>query len=144
MKARSRQDGQSLVEFSLVVTVFLMLLMAVFDLGRGIYQYNGVSEAAREIARVTSVHPCTGSPCTLGNSLETARVIAIQKTLIPNLGTPAFFCVDIDGTAKDTTTSCIAGDQLKVVIAAPYGPITPLMGFTGTWNFQSSSTVSVQ
>ena len=143
-RSRSREDGQSLVEFALVLTVFMMLLMAVFDLGRGIYQYNGVSEAAREIARVTSVHPCTGSPCTLGNSVETARVIATQKGLIPNLGTPTFYCVDVDGTATATMTGCIAGNQVKVVIVAPYRPITPLMGLTGTWNFQSASTVSVQ
>ena len=35
---------------------FLILLMGVFDLGRGIYTMNGTSEAAREITRVTIVH----------------------------------------------------------------------------------------
>ena len=40
--------------FALII--FLLLLFGVVDLGRGIYQFNGVSQAAREIARVTSVH----------------------------------------------------------------------------------------
>jgi Flp pilus assembly protein TadG len=142
---RRREDGQSVVEFALVVTIFLMVLMAVFDLGRGIYQYNGASQAAREIARVTSVHPCSGNPCTLGNSPQTAQVIATQKGLIPNLGTPTFSCVDIDGTpSTHTNANCRVGDQVKVMILAPYSPITPLMGLSGTWNFQSTSTVAIQ
>ena len=55
----SRSDGQALVEFSLAVIPFLILLMGVFDLGRGIYMMNGTSEAAREINRVTIVHLTT-------------------------------------------------------------------------------------
>ena len=51
------ERGQGLVEFSLAVTVFLALIMGVVDLGRVVYQYNGGAEAARELARVTSVHP---------------------------------------------------------------------------------------
>jgi Flp pilus assembly protein TadG len=145
MRWPRRDRGQSVVEFALVVTIFLMVLMAVFDLGRGIYQYNGASQAAREIARVTSVHPCSGSPCTLGTSAQTVQVIATQKALIPNLGTPTFSCVDIDGSpATHTAANCTVGDQVKVVILAPYSPITPLMGLSGTWNFQSTSTVAIQ
>ena len=44
--------------------IFLLLLFGVVDLGRGIYQFNGVSQAAREIARVTSVHRGTACPPT--------------------------------------------------------------------------------
>ena len=56
---RPRRSGQALVEFAIAVIPFLMLLMAVVDLGRGIYMLNGTSEAARDIARVTSVHQWT-------------------------------------------------------------------------------------
>lgn len=142
---RRRDRGQALVEFALVLPVFLMLLMGVFDLGRGIYMYNGVAEAAREIARVTSVYPCQGTPCTLGNSTQTAAVVQTQKGLVPALGSPTFSCVDIDGSASTVSTvSCLAGEQVKVVIIAPYRPVTPLLSLIGTWNMQSTSTVSVQ
>ena len=56
-RTASQQHGQALVEFSLAIIVFLVILMGVFDLGRGIFVYNGVSQAAREIARATAVHP---------------------------------------------------------------------------------------
>ena len=87
-----REHGQALVEFSLAIVIFLVLLMAIVDLGRGIYMFNGVSQAAREIARVASVHPGT----TFGGP-ELTAVVQTQKKLIPNLGNPTYSCVDIDG-----------------------------------------------
>jgi hypothetical protein len=138
---RARDRGQALVEFSLAVTVFVFLLMSIFDFGRAIYQYNGVAQAAREIARVTSVHPGGDFRIPAGRSSETNAVIATQKGLIPNLQDPTITCVDIDGTV--IKTGCVPGNWVKVIVVAPYSPITPLLGLVGIWNIQSSST-SVQ
>lgn len=139
-RRRNGSRGQGLVEFAVALPILLALLMGIFDLGRGIYMYNGVSEAAREIARVTSVHP--GNP--LGTSAQTAAVIATEKRLIPNLGDPTFACIDIDGSAMNSTTTCLAGNQVKVVVLAPYSPVTPLISLIGTWNMQATSAVSIQ
>ena len=118
-----------------------MLLMAVFDLGRAIYMYNGVAEAARELARVTSVHP--GTPGALGSTANTAAVLAAQKALVPSLGNPTFTCVDIDGSS--VTDTCVAGMQVKVVIQAPFAPVTPVVSLlVGTLTLASSSTFSIQ
>jgi Flp pilus assembly protein TadG len=143
MKTRCTRDqrGQALVEFSLAIIVFLMLMMGVFDFGRAIYQYNGVAQAAREIARVTAVHAGTDFTTAAGRSAETNAVIATQKGLVPNLGDPTIACVDIAGTV--ITTTCQPGDWIRVQIASTYDPITPLMGLVGTWTLFSSST-SVQ
>ena len=129
--------GQALVEFSLSLIVFLVLIMAIVDLGRGIYMYNGVSQAAREIARVTSVHP--GS--SLGNSPQTAAVVATQKGLVPSLNSPTFSCVDIDDTP--VTGPCKPGMRVKVTIAAPYRAITPLLGLVGTFNLSAASSIQI-
>ena len=75
------ERGQSLVEFSMVIIVFLVILMGIVDFGMAIYKYNGVSQAAREIARVTSVHPCATAgalTCSPGGSAETAQVVSTQ------------------------------------------------------------------
>ncbi len=137
---RHPDSGQSLVEFALAVTIFLVLLMSVVDLGRGIYLYNGVSEAAREIARVTSVHPGT----TIGTSAQTASVVATQQSLVPGLSSPAIQCVDITGTP--VTGNCIPGDWVEVTVTAPYAPVTPLLsiGGFGRFTMQSMSTVQIQ
>lgn len=138
---RRREGGQALVEFSLTILIFLVLLMAVVDFGRAIYQYNGVSQAAREIARVTAAHPGTDFRVDGGRSAETKAVIATQKGLIPDLRDPIIKCVDIAGT--EILSGCIEGDWIQVRINAPYTPITPILGLAGTWDFFSSST-SVQ
>lgn len=137
----TRNDGQALVEFSLAIVVFLLLMMAIFDFGRAIMQYNGVAQAAREIARVTAVHEGADFTIPSGRSPETNDVIATQKRLIPFLQDPTITCVAIDGTA--ITTGCREGNWINVEIHAPYTPITPLLGLVGTWNLFSSST-SVQ
>ena len=85
-RRQARSRGQSLVEFSLVVVPFVFIMMGIFDLGRGIYMMNGTAEAAREIARVTSVHsgcPLNAVSCDLGSSTETANVVATQRRLVP-------------------------------------------------------------
>jgi len=136
--ASDRQRGQALVEFSLSIVVFLVLLMAIVDFGRAIYMFNGVSQAAREIARVASVHPGT----TFGGP-EITEVVNLQKKLIPNLGNPTFSCVAIDGSPglDPTYGDCRTGQQVTVTIAAAYSPATPIMGLLGTWNMQSTSSV---
>jgi Flp pilus assembly protein TadG len=141
MKDR-RERGQALVEFSLAIMVFLTILMAVFDFGRAVYQNNGVAQAAREIARSTSVHPGSDFTVAAGRSSETNAVIATQKGLIPNLQDPTIVCVDIMGTVK--AKDCLPGDWVRVTIAAPYSPIAPFLGLTGTWNLSASSSIVIQ
>jgi hypothetical protein len=143
MNARRSRDqrGQALVEFSLAIIVFMLLMMGVFDFGRAIYQYNGVAQAAREIARVTAAHAGTNFTVPAGRSPETNAVIATQKKLVPNLADPKIECVDIAGSV--IATACQPGNWIRVQISSTYDPITPLLGLVGTWTLFSSST-SVQ
>lgn len=141
MKALHVRDsrGQALVEFSLALFVFLFLLMAVFDFGRAIYQYNGVAEAAREIARVTATHEGADFRTIAGQSPQTRAVIATQMGLIPNLQEPTITCVGISGDVISGT--CKFGDYVNVNIHAPYKPITPFLGLaTAGLDLFSSST----
>jgi Flp pilus assembly protein TadG len=143
---RKRERGQGLVEFSLTIIVFLVILMGVVDFGMAIYKFNGVSQAAREIARVTSVHPCAAPgalTCSPGGSSQTQAVINVQKNLVPGLATPTFTCIDHTGAAK--TGACdFSQDSVQVEIEAPYKPITPLLGLTGTWTMKGSSSAQIQ
>ncbi len=59
MSARPSLDGdrgQSLVEFALVLPVFLLMVFGIIDLGRVIWAYDNLANAAREGARYASVH----------------------------------------------------------------------------------------
>ena len=137
--------GQALVEFSLVLIPFLFLLMGVFDLGRGIYINNGVSQAAREIARTTATHPCT-APCTLGNSPETAAVTATQKRLVPGLGDPSatisVTCTDITD-APISSSACRPGLYVKVEVRVPFSVLTPLLSMVAPTTISSTTHLEI-
>lgn len=50
---RSQQRrGQAVVEFALVVPIFILVLIGLFDFGRAIYAYNTVQNASREAVRL--------------------------------------------------------------------------------------------
>ena len=144
---RSRQDsGQGLVEFSLTIIVFLIILMGVVDFGMAIYKYNGVSQAARELARVTSVHPCAiagALTCSPGSSPETQEVLATQKNLVPGLLDPVITCVNETGAPVAPNPCDFSKDSVQVEITAPYSPTTPLLGLTGTWTMKGSSSAQI-
>jgi Flp pilus assembly protein TadG len=46
-----RRGGQSMVEFAVLAPVFFLLLLGTIDLGRAVYIYNTISDAAREGTR---------------------------------------------------------------------------------------------
>jgi Flp pilus assembly protein TadG len=142
-----RGRGQALVEFSLALIPFLLILMGIADLGRGIYMSNGVSEAAREIARTTAVHPCpTSGSCTLGGSPETVATINVQKGLIPNLGSASssitFTCTDVSDTTL-TGTGCAGGNFVKVTVSVPYSALTPILSMVAPTTLVASAHIEV-
>jgi Flp pilus assembly protein TadG len=57
MTKLSSKSGQSLVEMALLLPVLLLLAVVTLDLGRGIYYYTEVYNAAREGARYGIIHP---------------------------------------------------------------------------------------
>jgi Flp pilus assembly protein TadG len=146
--ARSRR-GQALVEFSLALIPFVLILLGIFDLGRGIYMNNGVSEAAREIARVTAVHPCDTGSCALGNSPETLAVITTQKGLIPGLGSASssvtFDCTTVSDVVIPTsaTNPCDSGNYVRVTVSVPFGVITPVLSMVAPSTLHATAHIQV-
>ena len=50
-----RSRGQSLVEFALVFPIIILLIAGFFEIGRAVYAYNTIANAARQGARVATV-----------------------------------------------------------------------------------------
>ena len=135
------------MEFSLALIPFLYLLMGTVDLGRGIYTNNGVAQAAREIARVTSVHQCVG-PCTSATwSAETLAVVGTQKQLVPGLPTSGITieCVDIADAAKTVGAGefCPSGQFIRVTTSVSFSVVTPLLPVPNPMTFSSVAHVQV-
>jgi len=133
----SHEPGQALVEFSLTIPIFLLMLVAVFDVGRGIYTYNALSEAARDLARISATH--VGLP--VGTSDATVQRIAAIRGITPAMSDPVFICTDLYG-ASVAAEDCTSGDYVRVTVTAPYTP-DAFLGLGGTINLTSTSSVQV-
>jgi hypothetical protein len=140
-----RERGQALPEFALTLIPFLFLLMGLFDLGRGIYTNNGTAQAAREIARVTSVHQCSG-PCSSATwSAEQLEVINAQKAMLPGLQSSniTIDCVDIGNNPVAVITICPPTKYIRVTVTMSFGLVTPLLPVPNPYTVGSTAHVQV-
>ena len=78
--------GQALVEFALILPIFLILLFGIIDFGRYVYTANSLNNAAREGARIGSVGIRPSPDCD-GLSRE-ACTVKIAKSRAYGLGGP--------------------------------------------------------
>ncbi|MBA2380595.1 MAG: pilus assembly protein [Chloroflexi bacterium] len=149
-RRQPRTTGQALVEFSLVLLPFVVILMGIIDLGRGIYMSDGVTQAAREIARTTAVHLCAlPASCVIGSSTETQATIATQKNLIPGLSSPTANVAIACTTVKDVvvTTPCGADSKvthyIRVTVKVPFSVLTPVLSMVAPSTLQATAHIEV-
>jgi len=105
-----KSRGQSLVEFAILLPVFLIIVLGIFDLGRVIYDYSALHNAAREGARYGAVNHCDNN-----------GIIAAARHYAVGLG---------DGVEvyPDIIYSLGVPVQIKVRVVYPFRTITPLVG----------------
>ena len=135
--------GQSLVEFALVLPVFILTLVALFDLGRAVFAYNTLTNAAREGARLAIVNQDV--PTIVARAKAQTQIVELNDPSV----TVAFYQMKLDGKA-DTANPCnlVAVGCLAVVsFEATYQPMTPLIGsiiFGSGVTFLARSVLSVE
>jgi hypothetical protein len=75
-RGRERERGQGLLEFAIVLPVFMLALFGIFDVGRLVYVNSALSQAAREGARVAAAQASwigrTGGACVSSESAITS------------------------------------------------------------------------
>lgn len=54
-RVRTSETGQTLVEFSMVLPLLLILIFAILDFGRAMYSWSVLSNAAREGGRTAAI-----------------------------------------------------------------------------------------
>lgn len=145
-RSERREQGQTLVEFSIALMPFLFLLMGVVDLGRGVHTNNGVSHAAREIARAASVHPCVGpcTPATLSDRI--VETVNAQRALVPGLSADdvVIECTDVSDTVRTVPvkSQCPPGEYVRVTVTTSFRLVTPFLPVPNP--FVVSATAHVQ
>lgn len=125
--ARRDDGGQSLIEFALVLPVFLLVALGLIDLSRAVWQENTLAYAAREGTRYAIVHGTGGSPVAFpGSHQEVKDVVRSAAVGVPN--------VDVVVTWPDLRgpTPCYErGCRVQVEASAPFVPL-PSQYLTGS------------
>ncbi|MGZ8771085.1 MAG: TadE/TadG family type IV pilus assembly protein [Aeromicrobium sp.] len=135
-RRRPRSRGQSLVEFAVVLPVFLLILSGIIDFGFLLYSRMTVINAAREGAHV--VIAATDTP-TVIEALVADRVTDVGGGLLTS-GMVETVCVPKTAPCSFTTDGLEPGDSVKVTVTYPYRSLFPLLlGQT----FDVSSTVQM-
>ena len=131
---RDRSRGQGLVEFALVLPVFLVLIFGIIDGGRAVFSYNQMSQAARNVARVASTTCFTTTPACDANAGAIADAINTQRS--GNLGLVTWDVECINPTTKAPPTNTVAdfckvGYLVRVTTTLPFGFVTPVASSFG-------------
>ena len=126
-RARGQSRGQGLVEFALVFPLFILLVMAIVDLGLSVFAYNSITNAAREGARLAIVNQ--------DSAKVTARATSQASVARSQTVTVNYYQANPDGT-PDTASPCPVGSATFIAVGClavvtfqgSYAPITPIIG----------------
>lgn len=116
---RPRTRGQALVEFALIIPIFLLLVFGLVDLGRAVFISNSLAEAARDGARYGSVQ-ARAYDDTTRNDVELWVVDRLVG--VPN--------PTVEATCEPASPSfgCTVDDVLIVTASTDLQMITPIIG----------------
>jgi Flp pilus assembly protein TadG len=151
-----RERGQGLVEFALVLPIIMLLIFGAVDLGRAVYAYNTIANAARDGARVAAVNQIATSPdCNEDRPVENPATPHWSITRCAANSAVTLGVRDTDVTVAYSTPSgtslpctwptinvgCIA----SVTVTYTYVPITPVIGgLVGNIAISSTSQMPIE
>lgn len=163
---RRRARGQGLVEFALVLPIFVLMLLAVIDGGRLVYMNSVLSQAAREGARQASVEAswvgssdpscgkAGGPTCPATTAGLTTDAMAAANRMVAPFGSVSALYISCDTPAAGgpigpwtSGTGCTAasgttGNLVSVRVTLTYSAITPIIGqILGTVPLSGSATM---
>ncbi|MNR21935.1 TadE-like protein [compost metagenome] len=129
-KHPQRQQGLAIVEFTLVLPVLLLLLLAFGEFGRMLYQYNLLLQASRDADRFVASNAWNS---TLG-------AVALSDTLLTQTKNVAVYGVPANtGTAVvsglttgNVVVAAVGTDHVRVTITYTFCPVIGAGNCTGS------------
>lgn len=117
-----------MIEFALILPILILMLMGILDLGRAIYAYSTVSNAAREGARLAIVNQTQGTNCSVRTVECKAASHAVNLGVQPSSVAVSFRNPDDPNDASNVCTAreinCIA----VVTVNYNFAAATPIIG----------------
>lgn len=150
--------GQALVEFALAVSVFVFVLMGLFDIGRAVANDNTISQSAREAARLGAVEAAwvgSGANCRApicpSNAAELRKHIVDAANHVAGVGTveDGQVAIDCGGNPPKPDTSwkgndCTSGNGSGqfVTVRVTYRFVPVIQLFTFELAHQATMTIN--
>ena len=148
---RRRSSGQSLVEFSLILPILLLLLFGVIEFARFLFSYESLNNAVREGSRYAIVHGSSSNcpsgpvpsyvdeslnPCydpsgtNVGNAIRKfAFTFAQSSDLV--IGTPQWS----PNNARGSVVTVTATYTFRLLLPLPFPPINMTATSTDVVNY---------
>ncbi len=135
---KRRQKGQSLVEFALVLPILLIIISGIVDLGRAMFLWSNLSNAAREGSRYGAANP--------GDTLGIITAARAKIVSMPADDVHVAISYDDGVFGHDVSYSETIPGDYRVVVTPSYDfhPFTPFINriLPGlTINFVSARTI---
>jgi len=132
---RKFSSGQGMVEFALLLPVLILLTAGIVEFGRLLAIYNGLSNSAREAARLGAAVNISGST-PYYTDCAGMRAAAKRTSVLLTLD-DADIVIAYDHGSGSTFANCVQnaepsppitnGDRIKVTVTGHYAPIMPLL-----------------
>ena len=162
---RQRTRGQSLVEFALVLPVFLLMLFGLIDGARYVFVSNALSNAAREGARKASVEASwiqkantscgtIGGPvCPADAATLKAHVLTAANQEMAPFGSVTNLYISCDDSTPPTgqwtsgtacTSGTTSGQLVSVRVTYAWSAFTPIVSsIMGNITASGSTTMTI-
>jgi Flp pilus assembly protein TadG len=134
MASRSdrRSSGQGLVEFALVIPLLILMMLSIVDVGRAVFAFNTVSEAAKTAARVAIVNQNLGA---IQNAVITDSRISWLGLKATNVPAPTYGC----------TAPYSIGCVVTTTVTYQFQAITPVVStIIGSIALASTSALPIE
>lgn len=133
---RRERRGQTLVEFALILPIFILVLVGIFDFGRAVYAYNTISNASREAVRIGIVDQ------NIGLLQAEAVKAAVSLGAVPGDVDVAFLTPDLSGAC---TSPAGIGCVVEITVHYQYNAATPIVSnLVGTIDMTSTTRQPIE
>ena len=130
-----RSRGQAMVEYAIALVVLIPVLVGIVDLGRGIFDYAQLVNAANEGARYATIDPVVAN--------IKARTRDRAGTLELNADTDITVTCYSGTTATTKDCGSVAMyDRIAVGVSTIFTPITPFVANLVGANWQLTTTAT--
>lgn len=138
-----RWSAQSIVEFALVLPIFLMMTLGVVEIGRLVFTNHQVSNAAREGARYAVAHGAKSDPVADQAAVQSYIKEKVTGLKADQLNVEARWPGDLSASADCPSGSKNPGCPVHVTVSYQFQPIVGMVFGSGSIPLKAESKMRI-